>query len=77
MIARIRKVAKNVSGVIDTEKCHIRKSGMLFYADLHAIVDGSITVEEGHNIAHHLKDRLKAEIPELIDILIHIEPGKL
>lgn len=73
---QINIVAKKVPGIIDTEKCHIRKSGMKFHVDLHATVDATITVKEGHDIAHHLKDRLKMEIPELADILIHIEPNE-
>ena len=47
---------------------------MKFHVDLHANVDGDLTVREGHDIAHDLKDTLKKEIPELGNILIHIEP---
>lgn len=72
--AEIRKVSSEVPGVIDTEKCHIRKAGMTYLVDLHAVVDGGITVTEGHHIAHQLKDTLRREIPSLGHILIHIEP---
>ncbi len=73
---KIKEVAKNVTGIIDTEKCQVRKTGMNYYVDLHIIVDAAITVKKGHAIAHHLKDYLKNEIPELADVLIHIEPNK-
>jgi len=63
-----------VNGVHGTEKCFIRKAGMKYHVDLHAIVDGSITVREGHVIAHQLKDTLREEIPQLGHVLIHIEP---
>lgn len=72
----IREVAKKVSGIIDTEKCLIRKTGMKYHVDLHATVDANLSVREGHNIAHNLKDRLKKEMPEIADILIHIEPNE-
>ncbi|MES2284150.1 MAG: cation diffusion facilitator family transporter [Bacteroidota bacterium] len=72
----IREVAKKVSGIIDTEKCLIRKTGMKYHVDLHATVDANLSVKEGHNIAHNLKDRLKKEMPEIADILIHIEPNE-
>ncbi len=74
LVEKIRSEAKNVNGIIDTEKCYIRKAGMLFHVDLHAIVNSRITVKEGHDLAHKLKDKLKEEIPELGQILIHIEP---
>ena len=73
---RIREISKNVTGILDTEKCLVRKTGMKYHVDLHATVDANLSVKEGHNIAHNLKDRLKKEIPELADILIHIEPNE-
>jgi cation diffusion facilitator family transporter len=74
LIEDIRKVSITVNGVHGTEKCFIRKAGMKYHVDLHAIVDGSITVREGHVIAHQLKDTLREEIPQLGHVLIHIEP---
>lgn len=73
--AQIRKIALSVEGVIDTEKCFIRKSGMKFHIDLHAVVDATISVKEGHDIAHLLKDTLRGNIVELGHVLIHIEPN--
>lgn len=76
LVADIRKVALTVDGIIDTEKCFVRKAGMQYHVDLHAIVAGDITVEHGHDIAHLLKDTLRHEIPQLGHVLIHIEPFK-
>jgi cation diffusion facilitator family transporter len=74
LIIEIRKVAQQVDGVVNTEKCFIRKAGMKYHVDLHAIVNANITVKEGHEISHVLKDTLRLEIPELGHVLIHIEP---
>lgn len=74
IIESIRQISKKVPGVIDTEKCLIRKTGMKFHLDLHIIVDGSISVKEGHYISHQLKNKLGEEIKELSNILIHVEP---
>ena len=73
-IFQIREISKNVNGVIETEKCLIRKTGMKYHVDLHIIVDGEIPVKEGHLISHNLKDLLKEKIPEISNILIHVEP---
>ncbi|HEY8935708.1 MAG TPA: cation diffusion facilitator family transporter [Cyclobacteriaceae bacterium] len=75
LIILIRKISLTVDGIIDTEKCFIRKAGMKYHVDLHAIVDASITVKQGHDIAHKLKDTLRHEIPELGHVLIHVEPN--
>ena len=74
LVAEIRKISHQVNGVVNTEKCFIRKAGMKYHVDLHAIVNSKITVREGHEISHLLKDTLRAEIPELGHVLIHIEP---
>ncbi|WP_394853494.1 cation diffusion facilitator family transporter [Flavobacterium capsici] len=76
LISDIRQVSHKVDGVIDTEKCFIRKAGMKYHVDLHATVDANITVKEGHDIAHLLKDTLRKEIPQLGHVLIHIEPNE-
>ena len=75
LIFEIRKVSLQVKGIESTEKCFIRKAGMKYHVDLHAIVKADITVREGHDISHLLKDTLRAEIPELGHVLIHIEPS--
>lgn len=75
LVEEIRVVSLTVPGVIDTEKCFIRKAGMQYHVDLHARVEGTITVREGHAIAHDLKDTLRAQIPSLGHVLIHVEPN--
>lgn len=74
LIQDIRAHSLHVSGVIDTEKCFVRKAGMKYHVDLHVIVDGSISVKKGHDIAHHLQDYLRTQIPAVASVLIHIEP---
>lgn len=76
LIDEIRQVAYTVDGIIDTEKCFIRKAGMTYHVDLHAIVDAHISVKQGHELAHKLKDTLRQEIPVLGHVLIHVEPDK-
>lgn len=76
LLEEIRIEASKVEGVIDTEKCFIRKAGMQYHVDLHARVDAHISVKEGHQIAHLLKDTLRTNIPQLGHVLIHIEPNE-
>ncbi|KAB1154326.1 cation diffusion facilitator family transporter [Flavobacterium luteum] len=75
LIYDIRKVSLTVNGIVATEKCFIRKAGMKYHVDLHAIVNGKISVKDGHDLSHKLKDTLRYEIPELGHVLIHIEPN--
>jgi cation diffusion facilitator family transporter len=74
LVEKIREVSLKVDGIAGTEKCFIRKAGMIYHVDLHATVQAEITVKHGHEIAHNLKDTLRSEIPQLGHVLIHIEP---
>ncbi len=74
LIEEIRKVAAQTPGIKDTEKCFVRKSGMFFHVDLHIIVDGDLSVRDGHALAHRLKDNIQQEIPEIANVLVHVEP---
>ncbi len=76
MINSIRENAKNIAEILYTEKCLVRKMGMKYFVDLHITVSGKLTVKEGHDIAHRLKDHLIFKMPEIADVLIHVEPGE-
>ena len=76
LILDIRRVSKTVAGVIDTEKCLVRKTGMTFHVDLHILVESNISVKQGHDIAHKLKEYLMKELPQVADVLIHVEPNE-
>lgn len=72
--AKIRAVAKSVDGVIDIEKCWIRKSGLHNLIDIHVVVNGDLSVREGHTIAHRVKDALLESEHRTANVLVHIEP---
>lgn len=76
LVHEIREISLTVQGVVNTEKCLVRKSGLKYHIDLHAIVDGNLTVKQGHIIAHNLKDTLKKQLPQLGNVLIHVEPNE-
>lgn len=74
LVSKVREIATEQHGVIDTEKCFIRKGGMNYHVDLHLIVDGDISVRQGHDIAHGLKSAVCGRLPEVSDVLVHVEP---
>lgn len=76
ILERVREASQKVHGVAETEQCRVRKMGLEYYVDLHIKVDGSMTVTEGHGIAHQVKDAVKLAVPEVADVLVHIEPAR-
>jgi cation diffusion facilitator family transporter len=75
IVAIIKRAAETVPGVLDVEKCLVRKMGLSFYVDLHVGVDGGISVRAGHDIAHQVKDAIKRTDARIADVLVHIEPA--
>ena len=73
--AEIEQIARAVPGVLGTEKCFVRKMGFEYFVDLHVEVSGDISVREGHDIAHAVKDAIKDKKPYVYDVLVHIEPA--
>jgi cation diffusion facilitator family transporter len=73
---QVRNATLTVAGVEETEQCRVRKMGLEYYVDLHVKVDGAITVIEGHGIAHKVKDAVRQAVPEVADVLVHIEPAR-
>jgi cation diffusion facilitator family transporter len=74
IITEILGAVRTVPGVTSVEKCRVRKSGLMRFADIHVRVAGESTVREGHDIAHSVKDRLLDGDFHLADVIVHIEP---
>jgi len=70
----VRSVASTVAGVIGLEKCHVRKVGFSYYVDLHIVVEGTLSVRQGHNIAHDVEDAVLQQVPQIAEVLVHVEP---
>jgi len=70
----IRALAEAVPGVVATEKCFVRKMGFEYFVDLHMLVDGGISVREGHAIAGAVKAAIKRARPAVYNVLVHVEP---
>lgn len=73
----IRLAAQQVEGVIALEKCFIRKMGFSYYADLHVTVDATLSVRQGHDIARNVKQAIRTSHPNVVEVLVHIEPSDL
>lgn len=74
LIDEVREVADQVEGVIDTEKCFIRKFGMRYVVDIHVRVSAKLSVVEGHAIGHLVQSTLQESFPQIEHVFTHVEP---
>jgi len=71
---QIRHIASAVEGVSEIEKSRIRKSGLGYLMDIHVVVNGDLSVREGHRIGHAVKSALINSELSINDVIVHIEP---
>jgi len=73
----ISEIERIVMGVRDVQACHdIRSRGHedAIYVDLHVKVAPQMSTLQSHAVAHDVQDRLRAEIPSVRDVVVHVEP---
>jgi cation diffusion facilitator family transporter len=76
IVREVRKLASSVEGVVEIEKCRIRKLGLHLALDIHVVVDGDLSVRRGHEIAHQVEARLRESQHRINDVTVHIEPAR-
>jgi cation diffusion facilitator family transporter len=75
ILDRIEARAMSTTGVIRVSHMRARYSGNKIIVDFNIDVDPEITVTDGHKIAMEVEERIFAEVPEVMDILVHMEPA--
>lgn len=67
-------LAMGVPGVRAVETLHARRHGRDLFIDLHIEVDPHLSVREGHRLAHQAQDAIRAGLPQVQRVLVHVEP---
>ncbi|ADM27851.1 cation diffusion facilitator family transporter [Ignisphaera aggregans DSM 17230] len=73
--ARIMDIAKSVTGVDEVHDVKARSYGGKMYAEIKVHVDPKLSIEEAHEIAHKIEEKVKSGIPNIEEVLVHVEPS--
>lgn len=73
--ARVEQVARRVPGVRFATRVRSRGRDDDVHLDLHVKVDAAMSTSQAHAIASEVERRLKAELPGVVDAVVHVEPG--
>jgi cation diffusion facilitator family transporter len=71
---RALQAANTIDGVRRVELLNVRRSGLGFYIDLHVQADPGISLEDAHEIAARVKYAILEAIPNVIAVMVHMEP---
>ncbi len=75
IMSKINQCACCQDGVIDVHDLRVRISGGRYQMETHIVVDGQLTVIEGHNIAKAVESSLLNEISDIERVIVHVDPA--
>ncbi len=70
----MRRIVQDTPGVAHLSWLKCRPMGRGLLADVAVEVDGHISVCDGHDIADAVRDGMMNAYPEMIDVVVHINP---
>ncbi|TVR39249.1 MAG: cation transporter [Planctomycetota bacterium] len=71
---RIAQLVLSVPGAENPHRLRVRQMAHRIALDMDVEVDGTLSVTAGHRIAHQVEDSIRRHIPEINDVVVHIEP---
>ena len=74
---KIVKITLNTSGVKEVHAIRSRYISSSIQIDMHIVVDGAISVLEGHTIADSVEKNIIDGIPEVLDVVVHVDPSQV
>jgi cation diffusion facilitator family transporter len=70
----VESAAREVDGVLATEKLRIRKSGTKYLLELHVQANPALSLQDAHILSGKVKGRIRAAVPRVDNVLVHMEP---
>ncbi len=73
------QVAQLTTSVLGVRTCrNVRSRGMeeSVYVDLKIEVDPQLTTAQAHEVADCVEERIQAEFPQVVDVVVHVEPAR-
>ena len=70
----ITSLAASLPEVRQVHGVRTRQIANSLQVDLHIVIDSELTIREGHIIAEAVKTRLLTQGPDVLDVVVHMEP---
>lgn len=73
-IKDIEKIISSVPSINSSHQIRTRGDSHHVFLDMHITIDPKLSLGEAHDISHRLKEKIIEEIPQIKDVVIHMEP---
>jgi cation diffusion facilitator family transporter len=74
VVAPVRQAAEAVPGVLAVEKLAVRKVGLHYHVDIHVQTEPTMPLDEAHALGGRVKYEIRALVPQVGSVLVHMEP---
>lgn len=74
LLNEVAVLAREVEGVLATEKILARRVGGQYRVVLHVHAHGDISLREAHELGGKVRSRIVGKLPSVLDVLVHMEP---
>ena len=71
---RIFTAISKVEGASNPHRARIRKIGHRYVVAVDVEVDGDISVNKAHLLAHQVEEQIRTELVDVYDVMVHTEP---
>lgn len=73
----VERIVLGVPGVTHVSGVRSRGPADAAYVDLHVKVNPAMDTDQAHGVATEVERRISTALPNVVDTLVHIEPGRL
>ncbi|OUD12689.1 hypothetical protein TPSD3_15640 [Thioflexithrix psekupsensis] len=73
-VEKIKTLIRHVEGVRTLHALRTRHMGENALVDVHILVNPRISVSEGHHIGDRVRAKLLQQMPEIVDVTVHVDP---
>jgi cation diffusion facilitator family transporter len=74
LVDEVERVLAAQPDVLATDRVRLRWVGHRLLAEVDVRVPAHLTLAEGHDVAHDVRDALVAQVPRLVDATVHVAP---
>lgn len=74
IVGPVQRAVRSVPGVLATEKLGVRKAGMIYLVTIHVQADPMLSLHDAHILAGKVKGAIRAAVPQVESVLVHMEP---
>jgi cation diffusion facilitator family transporter len=74
VVAPIRRAAEAVPSVLAVEKLHARRTGLAYHVTIHIQAEPTTPLDEAHALGHRVTDAIRAAVPQVEAVVVHMEP---